>query len=93
MLVCHTCDNRACINPDHLWLGTQSANLRDMVDKKRRKYASGEAHRSAKLNARQASVIRKAAALGVSQGFLATCFGIRYQSVQKIICNRSWKMA
>lgn len=35
MDVCHTCDVRRCCNPEHLWLGTRSQNLRDMADKRR----------------------------------------------------------
>jgi len=35
MVVMHTCDNRACCNPDHLELGTQADNVRDMMKKGR----------------------------------------------------------
>lgn len=35
MNICHTCDNRLCVNPEHLWEGTQSANVKDMVRKQR----------------------------------------------------------
>jgi hypothetical protein len=39
MLVCHTCDVRACVRPDHLFLGTHKDNHRDMMQKGRDTYA------------------------------------------------------
>ena len=41
LLACHTCDNPGCMNPAHLWWGTDRDNVRDMMGKGRAKLASG----------------------------------------------------
>ena len=58
MCVCHRCDNRACVNPAHLFLGTQADNVRDMHAKRRDRKSRGVTHHAAKLTVEDVRAIR-----------------------------------
>lgn len=60
LVVCHSCDNPPCVNPDHLWTGTKKQNSQDMVIKDRcnPKPARGTEHKGHKLNEMQVKSIR-----------------------------------
>ncbi len=96
MMVCHSCDYPACVNPMHLWLGTQSDNMKDMVLKKRnggftKNPLRGEKHSNAKFTKKDIENIRKKAKKGISNSSLATQFGTNYKYIWKIINGLVWK--
>ena len=83
-VVRHTCDNRACVNPEHLVVGTQSDN---MVDKSLR----GDRHATLKLRHAEVSSIRAALAAGESATSMAAAFGITRENVYHIRDRKTWK--
>lgn len=89
LLVCHRCDNRKCINPEHLFLGTHQDNMKDMTEKNRQ---SREASRwSSKLNAGQVAEIRTRHSHGETIRALATYFGIGKTAIFNIVDRHTWK--
>lgn len=91
LLVCHKCDNRACVNPEHLFLGTAADNTKDMVAKGRAKGSPGESHRSAKLTAVQVKDIRERAQRGELQKILAKEYGVNRDEISRIVNRKRWR--
>lgn len=93
LCVLHRCDNPPCVNVDHLFLGTQADNLRDMTAKGRRRHGHpvGEQSCLAKLTAEQVLAIRARAATGERQAHLAREYGITRQGVYRIVRRLCWR--
>ena len=90
-LVCHSCDNPACVNPKHLWLGTDLENSRDKDKKNRGNRVFGLLHRSAKLTPEKVSIIRRRYANGdVSFKQLAKEYGCTKQSIHSVVNFKTW---
>lgn len=91
--VCHTCDVRACVRPDHLFLGTLQDNIADMIAKGRQHHPDhrGERHPGVKLTTTQVIEIRRLRAQGTSLDEIGLMFGIRGNHVSLIANRRIWK--
>lgn len=88
MYVCHTCDNRLCANPYHLFLGTHADNIRDM-------YAKGRGNPSRqgskpKVTADDVRQIRLRGAQGVSYTVLAEEYGVTKANICLIVKRKRW---
>ena len=92
MHVCHRCDNRRCVNPAHLFLGTRSDNMRDMVSKGRGVFGTVRGSRcaSAKFNELQVAEIRYRFDLGEKQKDLAVEFNTTPTYISALI-RKHWK--
>lgn len=90
LLVLHKCDNPPCVNPNHLFLGTQKDNMIDAVLKKR--IATGEKNGRSKLTENKVDAIRKMYAAGnITMDVLSRLFGVNRQSIGHVINNKTWK--
>lgn len=88
--VLHRCDNRACVNPEHLFIGTQTDNMADMRAKGRDRYVQGVAHPAARLSECDVREIRKRRAAGELLASIAAAFGITKSHTGEICSRKSW---
>lgn len=106
LVVCHSCDNRLCVNPDHLWLGTQRENMHDSWRKGRRDATCkgeghwhhrkpestprGASHYKSKFTESDVRSIRDARASGVPLRTLACKYGVTPEAIDAIAKRKNW---
>lgn len=92
MFVCHTCDNRVCSNPKHLFLATDLENKMDMVQKGRSPilYKKGCENPNAKLHKSQVEEIMKMLNSGFSQKIIAEKFNVSQSLISLIYLGKAW---
>ena len=86
----HTCDNTGCVNPEHLWLGTQAEGMKDKVAKGRQ--AKGSENGNSKLTKLQVEEIREFYATGsYTQRYMANMFSVDQSLISDIVTGKIWK--
>lgn len=88
LFVCHSCDNPSCVNPEHLFLGTNYDNVQDMVKKMRN--TLGEKNGMSFLSAEDVTKIRTIKDK-YSRRELASMFSIGESTLSQIINYKRWK--
>jgi hypothetical protein len=93
---CHSCDNPRCINPAHLWEGTQEENIADCVSKGRQNPGLpparfGSEHAGAKLKEADIPEIRQLLNLGISQRLIALKYGVSQSLISLIKLGKIWQ--
>lgn len=83
LCICHTCDQRACVNPAHLYAGTHRQNMRDMSKRNR--------HGHARLTDGDVERMLEALREGESLRTLATAFDVSTSCVAHIRAGRTWR--
>ncbi len=92
LFICHHCDNPLCVKPSHLFLGTNSDNIRDSVAKGgcRTPRNIGEKNANSKLCENDVREIRRLCSLGVRQNLLAKMWEISNAHISCIVHRKWW---
>lgn len=87
--VCHHCDNPLCVNPSHLFLGTQAENMKDMTVKGRR--AIGDMLPQTRLDEEKVALIKLNIIAGITHPEIANRYGISQSAVSLIALGKRWR--
>jgi len=88
--VCHHCDNPSCVNPAHLWIGSNADNMRDMIAKDRAPDRRGKRDGNSKLTEKEVHEIRQMLSRGILQRVIAEEYGITQTNISCIKTGKSW---
>lgn len=89
MHVCHSCDVRNCINPDHLFLGTAVANMNDAA-LKGRMGQKGHSNPASRLSPEDIEEIKRMRADGMSYHAIAIPFGVSRATITNVLIGRTY---
>lgn len=89
--VLHRCDNPSCVNPGHLFLGTNADNVADKISKGREPSHVGERNNRSKLKETDVLAIREDAGNGVSQYLLAKRYSVTQTQISSIVRRKAWR--
>ena len=86
---CHQCDNPPCVNPEHLWVGTNRQNVDDCIAKGRS--TRGSMNGLAKMNEADVVEVRVMRAAGVTYREISAKFGVTISAISHIFNKGAWK--
>lgn len=90
MDICHKCDNKKCVNPNHLFIGTRKDNMIDCVKKGRNFICSGEKSGCSKLKNNDVEFIRNNCKI-LKTKELARKYNVSTKTIRDVILMKTWK--